>query len=34
MNDANDKKWLAKIWTQKKTYLKLGLTITMANYGV
>jgi len=34
MNGANDEKGLAKIWTPKRTYLKLGLTTTMANYGV
>jgi hypothetical protein len=34
MNNASDEKWLTKIWTPKRTYLKLGLTTTMANYGV
>jgi hypothetical protein len=34
MNSANDEKRFAKICTPKRTYLKLGLTTTMANYGV
>jgi hypothetical protein len=34
MNSANDEKGLAKIWTPKMIYLKLGCTTTITNYGV